>query len=229
MLSLIPTPIGNKEDITLRALRLLRELEVFFCEDTRTTQKLFSMYDISLSGKKLYAYTSNTSPKSLQFYTELLHTTHCGLVSEAGTPGLSDPGKSLVKLCREQGIHFEVLPGANALLPIVIATPADTSIFNFQWFLPLKKGRKTALTKILHTDIPVYIYESVHRIQKLLGELKELQYTWQLLIARELTKMHEQYICWSVDDLLSAVDTKTLPLKGEFVIGFFGRMHPARE
>lgn len=221
MLSIIPTPVGNKEDITLRGLRLFKELDTFFCEDTRTTQKLFSMYDISLSGKKLYAFTSHISDKSLLFYTDLLQTKHCWLLSEAGTPGLSDPGKELVKLCREQQIPFEILPGANALLPAVVATPTDTSIFSFHGFLPVKKGRQTKLTEILQLSTPTYVYESVHRIEKLLQEVKQLWYTGQVLIARELTKLHEQYLSGNVDYLLELVSTKTLPLKGEFVVCFF--------
>ena len=110
MLSFIPTPIGNREDITLRALRLLREIDVFFCEDTATAKKLLNMYDISLVGKHFYALTSFTDPARMDQYIQMIRATNIGVMSEAGTPGLSDPGKNLVKLLRENDLSFEVLP-----------------------------------------------------------------------------------------------------------------------
>jgi 16S rRNA (cytidine1402-2'-O)-methyltransferase len=110
MLSFIPTPIGNKEDITLRALRLFRELEVFFCEDTRTFMNLLRMYDIPLTGKQFHAFGSFNSPSKLHSYIAIAKNQDCGVVSEAGTPGLSDPGKTLIQICNEHTIPFDVLP-----------------------------------------------------------------------------------------------------------------------
>ena len=220
MLSFIPTPIGNKEDITLRALRLLRELPVLFCEDIWTTRKLLSMYEISASEKKLYSLTSHTSTNSVNFYVELMSEQNCGVVSEAWTPWLSDPGKHLIKLCREQNISFEVLPWSNALVPVVVATPFDTSVWSYYGFLPQKKWRQTVLKEILQSVYPVYIYESVHRIEKLMKELSLLEYTWSILLARELSKMFEQYFHGSVDQVQEAIKNKKIPLKGEFVVCF---------
>ncbi len=220
MLSFIPTPIWNKEDITLRALRLLRELPVLFCEDIGTTRKLLNMYEISVSDKKLYSLTSHTSTNSVKFYVDIIHEQHCGVVAEAGTPWLSDPGKQLIKLCREQKIPFEVLPWANALVPVVVATPFDTSVRSYYGFLPQKKWRQTVLKEILQCVYPVYIYESVHRIEKLLHELSVLQYGWTLLVAREISKLFEQYIHGNITELQTAISTKQLPLKGEFVVCF---------
>lgn len=218
MLSFIPTPIGNKEDITLRALRMLRELEIFFCEDTRVAQKLFSLYDIPLSWKKLYSFRSFTSDKQEAFYLELIQKNHCGLMSDAGTPGLSDPGKAFVKLCRDNNIPFEILPWATALVPAVVASPLDTTHFVYHGFLPQKKWRQTALKEIVQCVYPVYIYESVHRIEKLLQELETLHFAGSLLIARELSKMHEQYFVGSLQDTKDAVKNKTIPLKWEFIV-----------
>lgn len=218
MLSFIPTPIWNKEDITLRALRILREADVLFCEDIGTTRKLLTMYEISAAEKKLYSLTSHTSSTSVSFYLNLIDTHKCGVVSEAWTPWLSDPGKHLIKLCREQKIPFEILPGANALVPVVVATPADTTIWSYYGFLPQKKWRQTVLKEILQSVYPVYIYESVHRIEKLLHELSGLQYTWTLLVAREISKMFEQYLHGTVEELQALIVSKQLPLKGEFVI-----------
>lgn len=220
MLSFIPTPIGNKEDITLRALRLMRELSVFFCEDTRVTQKLFSLYDISLSGKKLYAFRSFHGPKQEQQFLELIRSTHCWLLSDAGTPGLSDPGKAFIELCRAHSVPFEILPWATALIPVVVASPFDTSHFIYHGFLPQKKGRKTRLTEIVQSVYPVYIYESVHRIVKLIQEVADLWFQGKLILWRELSKLHEQYVVGSVEELSQALHNGTIPQKGEFVVWF---------
>lgn len=220
MLTFIPTPIWNKEDITLRALRMLREATILFCEDIWTTRKLLNMYEISAAEKKLYSLTSHTSAASVAFYLELIGAHVCGVVSEAGTPWLSDPWKHLIKLCREQHLPFEILPGANALIPVVVATPADTTIWSYYWFLPQKKWRQTVLKEILQSVYPVYIYESVHRIQKLMQELSVLNYTWTLLIAREISKLFEQYVHGDLATITTLLAEKKIPLKGEFVVCF---------
>ena len=219
MLSFIPTPIGNKEDITLRALRLLKECEVLFCEDTRTTKNLYRMYDISYSDKKLLSYTSYS--KNLKAYQEIIKTTQCGVVSEAWCPWLSDPWKSLIKLCRDHALPFEILPGANALIPTVVATPIDTSAFIFMWFVPHKKGRQTFVKKVIDMTIPVYCYESVHRIKKLLDQLDEMWYTWTLCLWRELTKKFEEFRVGSVSEMKDAISNWQLTIKWEFVVWFF--------
>lgn len=219
MLSFIPTPIGNREDITMRALRLLKECTVLFCEDTRTTKNLYRMYDIAYQDKKLIPYTSYI--KNISQYIPIIREKMCGVVSEAGCPWLSDPWKSLIQLCRQENIKFNILPGANALIPAVVATPSDTSKFVYLGFPPHKKWRQTFVKTILQQSHPVYIYESVHRVEKLFKQLKELWYDWKLLIARELTKMFEEYLVGTVDEILKSIEDKKLIIKWEFVIGFF--------
>lgn len=219
MLYFIPTPIWNKDDITVRAMKLLQSLEFFVCEDTRTTMKLMKMYDIPYKDKKFFSLTSFTSNNQLAHYVDILKISDIGLVSEAGTPWLSDPGKSMIQLCNEHHIPYTVLPWANALVPAIVAAGFDTSEFIYLWFLPTKKGRQTKIKEILQSKIPVFVYESVHRIEKLLQELSQAGFTWQLSIARELSKMFEQYFTWTVEEALEMIKTKKLPIKGEFVIG----------
>jgi len=221
MLSFIPTPIWNKEDITLRALRLLKEVNILFCEDTRTTIKLLRMYDIERKNKQLYSLTSYTPEHKIDEYITMVKEQNCGVVSEAGTPWLSDPGKHLIKLCREWSLPFEVLPGANALIPWVIACPTDTSSFVYVWFLPQKKGRQTMLKEILQSVEPVFAYESVHRIQKLLEQLQKIWYEWKIYIWREISKMYEQHLSWAPEELLAKIESQELPVKGEFVVWFY--------
>ena len=129
MLYFIPTPIGNKDDITVRAIKLFQSLEFFVCEDTRTTMKLMKMYDIPYKDKTFFSLTSFTSNNQLARYGDILKASDIGLVSEAGTPGLSDPGKSMIQLCNEHNIPYTVLPGANALVPAVVGAGFDTSEF----------------------------------------------------------------------------------------------------
>jgi len=225
MLYIIPTPIGNREDITLRALRLFKELKIFICEDTRTLKKLLSMYEIDYADKQFYSLTSFTDQGKMNHYLNLLSDNDVWLVSEAGTPGLSDPGKSLIQLCNENKIEYTVLPGANALIPAVVASGFDTSSFVYLGFLPQKKWRQTILKWIIENwelrinNMPVFFYESVHRFEKLLKELKELGFEWKISVSREISKMYEQIVNGSLDEVIELVKTKKLPIKWEFVVG----------
>jgi 16S rRNA (cytidine1402-2'-O)-methyltransferase len=219
MLYFIPTPIGNKEDITLRALRMLKELKYLLCEDTRTTMKLLQMYDIDFSDKQLSSLTSFTEQGKMNLYLNILKEHDVWIVSEAGTPWLSDPGKSLIQLCNEQKLPYSILPWANALVPAVVGAGFDTSSFVYIWFLPQKKGRQTALKNAIQSEIPVFFYESVHRVRKLFTELSALWFTGKVSICRELSKMFEQQVTWTVAEIQELIATKKLPIKGEFVIG----------
>ena len=219
MLYFVPTPIWNKEDITLRALRLLKEINILICEDTRTAKKLLSMYDISTVWKEFYSITSFTSQGKLGFYAKLLHENDAVVVSEAWTPGLSDPWKSLVQLCNENQISFSVLPGANALVPSIVAAGFDTTEFVFIWFLPQKKWRQTALKDMLNREIPTFFYESVHRMPKLLDELNDLNFWWKIFIAREISKVFEQFFTGSLDECEEFIKSWKMIIKGEFVVG----------
>ena len=221
MLYLIPTPIWNKDDITLRALNLFKELKVFICEDTRTFKKLLSMYGIDYSDKGFYSLTSFTDKWKLNFYVKLMQDNDAWVVSEAWTPWLSDPGKSLIQLCNENNLKYTVLPWANALVPSVVSAWFDTSSFVFLWFLPQKKWRQTILNKVVSNEylIPVFFYESVHRFEKLLSELGSLWFNWKIFVWREISKMYEQIYNWSLDELIKSVIDLKYSVKGEVVIG----------
>lgn len=219
MLYFIPTPIWNKDDITLRAIKLFQSLEFFVCEDTRTTMKLMWMYEIPYKEKTFFSLTSFTSDSQLARYVDILKASDIGLVSEAGTPWLSDPGKMMIKLCHQYQIPYTVLPGANALVPAVVAAGFDTSEFTYLGFLPTKKGRQTKIKEIMSSEIPVFVYESVHRIEKFLEELKLNGFHGQISIARELTKMFEQHFTWTVEEALLLIQEKKMTIKWEFVVG----------
>lgn len=218
MLYFVPTPIWNKEDITLRALRLLKEINILICEDTRTAKKLLSMYDISIVWKEFFSITSFTSQWKLEFYAKLLQENDAVVISEAWTPWLSDPWKSLIQLCNENDIQFTVLPGANALVPSIVAAGFDTTEFTFIWFLPQKKWRQTTLKKIIENEIPTFFYESVHRMPKLLEELKSLNFQWKIFIAREISKIFEQFFTWSLSECEDFIRNWKIVIKWEFVV-----------
>lgn len=181
--------------------------------------KLMGMYEIPYKDKTFFSLTSFTSDTQLARYVDILKASDIGLVSEAGTPWLSDPGKSMIQLCNTYNIPYTILPGANALVPAVVAAWFDTSEFVYLGFLPTKKGRQTKIKEILASKIPVFVYESVHRIEKLLQELSQAGFTGQISIARELSKMFEQHFTWTVEEALNMIKEKKLPIKGEFVVG----------
>ncbi len=221
MLYFIPTPVWNKNDITLRALDLFKQLQIFLCEDTRTTKKLLNMYDIDYQDKNFHSLTSFTHPGKLNFYVDLIRDNDVGVVSESGTPWLSDPGKELVRLCRENDIKFEVLPGANALVPSVVSAFFDSSEFIFLGFLPKKKWKQTKMKFIIQSEIPVFIYESVYRVEKTLQEIKNLWFDGKVLVCREISKMFEQKVCDHIDIVLDKVKKGEIVAKWEFVIWFY--------
>lgn len=222
MLYIIPTPIWNTWDITLRSIELLKSLNILICENTQTTRKLLDIYGIDKTNKKFYHYTSHQNSQ-LVFFEELIRWWDVGIMSESWTPWLSDPAKELVRVCREKDLHFEVLPWANALIPAVVWSDFDTSEFIFWWFLPLKKWKQTKLLEICKSEYPIYIYESVHRVEKLMNELKKLEYKWHICIHRELSKKFEQKISWNVDEILGHISSGKLVIKWEFVIWFYNK------
>jgi len=228
MLYIIPTPIGNLQDITLRAIELLKRLEVLICEDTRSTKKLMQLLDIPYAGKQFFSLTSFSSQKQVDHYVDLIKNNEVWLVSDAGTPWLSDPGKRLVEMCHTYALPFTVLPGANALVPVVVASGFDTSQFVFVGFLPKKKGKQTLMKEMIWqtsdsrlqtTGRAYFFYESVHRIHKVLQELYNLWFRGKVSIGRELTKMHEQLLTDDIEKVLAMFDAGQIPLKGEFVVG----------
>jgi len=225
MLYLIPTPIWNMEDITLRALRLLGELHYLICEDTRTTKKLLSLLKIDYSDKEFFSLTSFTNEWRLKHFVNIMNENDVGMLSDAGTPWLSDPGKKLIEICNDNNIGYTVLPGANAIVPAVVGAGFDTSKFIYLGFLPLKKWRQTILQEIASSfsvlgkdRLPVFFYESVHRIYKTLKKLKSLWFEWKVSISREVSKMHEQLVTANIDDVINMLERKEIVLKGEFVV-----------
>ena len=220
MLYILPTPIGNIDDITIRCMKEIQRLSYFICEDTRQTKKLCNLLHIDYSDKQFYSLTSFTSQGKLDFYLDLLQKQDIWLMSDAGTPGLSDPGKALVEICNTHKISFTVLPGTNALVPAVVAAGFDSSKFQFWWFLPKNKGKQTAMREIVSSTCPIFVYESVHRVEKTLRELKALWFVGKVSMAREVSKMHEQLLTGNIDEVLAKIEKKEIVLKGEFVLGF---------
>jgi 16S rRNA (cytidine1402-2'-O)-methyltransferase len=191
MLYLVPTPIGNLEDITLRALRILREVDFILAEDTRTSKKLLQHYDITTPIRSYHIHNEH------QILRELTDQLKCGvkiaLVSDAGSPAVSDPGFLLVRECVREGIRVEALPGPTAFVPALTASGLPTDSFHFEGFLPHKKGRMTRLKYLSTLENTFIIYESPHRLVKCLEELKEhCGEDRQACVCRELTKLYEE-------------------------------------
>ena len=221
-LSVVATPIGNLEDITLRALRTLKECDVIYAEDTRLTAKLLARYQIKKSLQRLDAATE--IKKANEIIARLEAGEHVALVSDAGTPGISDPGARLVKAVREHpyilkdvGVLIEAIPGPSALTAALSVAGIDSSEFTFLGFLPHKKGRQTLLKKIAANEFPTVLYESPHRILKLLKELETLKVS-HVTIARELTKIHEEVIAGTPAELLAHFSAHPSTIRGEFVV-----------
>lgn len=210
-LSVVATPIGNLEDITLRALRTLRECDVIFCEDTRVTAKLLARYEIS---KPLVRCDERAEARAAERAIEMLgEGKKLALVSDAGTPGISDPGARIVAAVRAAGFKIEAIPGPSALTAGLSIAGLDVSEFTFLGFLPHKKGRQTAIKKILASDVPVVLYESPHRILKLLRELGQTKVT----VMRELTKLYEEVLEGIAVDLAGRLE-RDAKARGEFLV-----------
>jgi len=214
-LSIVATPIGNLEDITLRALRTLKECDVIYAEDTRVISKLLARYEIKKPLQRLDAATE--LKKADEILARLEAGEHVAFVSDAGTPGISDPGARLVSFIRaNSGIaKIEAIPGPSALTAALSVAGVDITEFTFLGFLPHKKGRQTALKKIAASDFPVVLYESPHRILKL---LKELEGVSRVTIARELTKIHEEVVAGTPDEVLDHFTIHSDTVRGEFVV-----------
>lgn len=214
-LILVPTPIGNLEDITLRAIRILKECDLIFAEDTRVTKKLLSHLEIS---KPLQPFHSHNEHRSLASAIDKIKANSvCVLASDAGTPGISDPGFLLVRECLANDIEIECLPGPAALIPALVASGLPCDRFVFEGFLPHKKGRQTKLKMIAAEERTTVIYESPHRLIKCLGQIVEFMgEDRKVCVARELTKMHEELRRGTAKEVLAHYEAK--PPKGEIVI-----------
>jgi len=222
-LSIVATPIGNLEDITLRALRTLKECDVIYAEDTRVISKLLARYDIKKPLQRLDAETE--AVKAEEVITRLEAGERVAYVSDAGTPGISDPGQRLVAAVRSRaasgevgrGITIEAIPGASALTAALSISGLGAPSFTFLGFLPHKKGRKTALKGVAESELPVVLYESPHRIEKLLEELSALGVA-RVTLARELTKVHEELVAGTVAEVQAHFAKHPDAVRGEFVV-----------
>lgn len=230
-LYVVGTPIGNLEDITLRALRIFKEVDYILCEDTRVTHNLLHHYEIKTP---TISYHQHSGDLKIGRIIELLRSgKNLALVTDAGTPGISDPGGKLVSLVREEfkkleegpdnieSVKIESVPGPAALTTAVSIAGAGLDRFLFLGFLPNKKGRQTMLKEISGSDYPVIVYESKHRIVKLLEELEKFNESgkpYKIIVCRELTKMFESLYEGSAAEILAELMKDANNLKGEFVV-----------
>ncbi|MDX1666545.1 MAG: 16S rRNA (cytidine(1402)-2'-O)-methyltransferase [Saprospiraceae bacterium] len=221
MLYLIPTPIGNLEDITLRALRILKEVDLILAEDTRTSGHLLSRYDIDTPMRSHHAHNEHATID--QLIDQLSSGTSMALISDAGTPGISDPGFLLVRACRQASITVSCLPGPTAFVPALASSGIPCDKFHFEGFLPHKKGRLTRLQYLAELEETFVLYESPYRLVKTLGQLIEhCGETRLACVARELTKLHEEIITDSLDQLHSHYSAQK-KVKGEIVLIVAGK------
>lgn len=220
MLYLVPTPLGNLKDITLRAIEVLQGVDVILCEDTRTSSKLLQHYSIH---KPLSPYHQHNEHKILSHLVEQLAAGKTmALITDAGTPGISDPAFLLVRACVKQGVTVECLPGATAFVPALVNSGLPINRFVFEGFLPLKKGRHTLLTQLSAEERTMVLYESPMRLVKTLQEL--MQYFGderQCSVSRELTKLFEENFRGTLKEAHDHFAAKTV--KGEIVIVVAGK------
>lgn len=219
-LFVVPTPIGNRGDITLRALDTLRQADTILAEDTRTSGQLLKHYEISKPLQSFHIFNEH------QVADKIIERMKDGevfaLVSDAGTPGISDPGFLLVRACLGAGLIAECLPGATALIPALVNSGFPTDRFVFEGFLPHKKGKQTVLKQIAEEERTVIVYESPHRLIKSLEQLMEITGPdRRISVSRELTKLHEETRTGTVEEVLAHFQSKEV--KGEIVIVIDGK------
>ena len=218
ILYVVATPIGNLEDITFRAINTLKNVDIIAAEDTRHTLKLLNYYEIS---KHLISYhRHNEEIKSEELINELKNGKNIALVSDAGTPGICDPGEIVIKKCIQENIKVIPIPGACAFVNALIGSGINTDTFLFLGFLPLnKKNRKQKLEQIKDSTQTVIIYEAPHKLQTTLKDLKVFVENREIVLARELTKIHEEFIRGSIEEIIE----KSENLKGEMIILIEGK------
>lgn len=222
MLYLVPTPIGNLEDITLRAIRTLKECSYILAEDTRTSKKLLDHHGISTSLRPFHAFNEHHVTENI--VKELISGVSISLISDAGTPGISDPGFLLVRACVRAGIDVTCLPGATAIIPALAASGLPTDSFHYEGFLPHKKGRQTRLKYIEQLPETSVIYESPHRLIKLIDELFAIcGPDRNACVCRELSKLHETFHRGSLVELQAYFKEHPGQVRGEIVFLLAGK------
>jgi 16S rRNA (cytidine1402-2'-O)-methyltransferase len=219
-LTVVPTPVGNLEDMTIRAIRVLKEADLILAEDTRTTRVLLNHYDIQ---NRLQAYHKFNEHKTVaQIVTCIQGGNNVALVSDAGTPSISDPGFLLVRECIRQGVVVECLPGPTAFVPALVVSGLPTGRFSFEGFLPVKKGRQMCISELSNVEHTVVLYESPFRLVKTLTQLAELCGNDRpVSVSREISKLFEETKRGSLEEVITHFSAN--PPKGEFVIILGGK------
>jgi 16S rRNA (cytidine1402-2'-O)-methyltransferase len=213
-LFVVATPIGNLQDFTFRAVETLNSVHCIFAEDTRTSKKLINHYDIDT---KLYSYHDHSSEKEIARLLDILKDQKdVALISDAGTPTISDPGYSLIRECISEGIDIVPIPGASALTAAISASGLPSDAFTFIGFLPTKKGRQKKISSLEKLDTTLVLFESPHRLLKTLNQLKEVLGERPIVVARELTKLYEEIIRGNFESAIKYFEAKKI--KGEIVI-----------
>lgn len=221
MLYLVPTPIGNLEDITLRAIKVLKEVDLILAEDTRTSKKLLDHYEIHTPLRAFHAHNEHAVTEGI--IAQLTSGAKMALISDAGTPGISDPGFLLVRACHEQQVPVSSLPGATSSITALVASGLPCDKFFFEGFLPHKKGRQTRLTYLAELPYTFVLFESPHRLLKCLQQLAEHCGPDRLAcVCRELTKIHEEVKRDTLANLVSYFEGPA-KVKGEIVIVVEGK------
>jgi len=221
MLYFVPTPIGNLEDMTFRAIRTLQEVDYIYAEDTRTSKKIMQHFEITTPLRSFHAFNEH---QSVEHIIALLDSdVNIALISDAGTPGISDPGFLLARACRDANILTTTLPGATALIPALVSSGLPCDKFHFEGFLPHKKGRKKRLDFISDLPETTVLYESPHRIGKCLLELQALcGNDRKATVCREISKLHEEIKHGTLEELV-AYFPKGKKVKGEIVLVLAGK------
>lgn len=220
VLYIVPTPVGNMEDITLRALRVLKEVDVILAEDTRTSSILLKHYDIHTPLRSHHKFNEHQTVKAIA--DEIQAGKTIALISDAGTPAISDPGFLLVRTCVEYGIRVICLPGATALIPSLVDSALPNDRFIFEGFLPQKKGRQTRLLQMQQEERTMVIYESPFRLLKTLEQFAEcFGSERRASVSREISKVHEETVRGTLQELIAHFNENTP--KGEIVICVAGK------
>ncbi len=219
-LYLVPTPIGNLEDMTFRAVNILKSVQVILTEDTRTSGRLLKHYNIETRMQPYHQFNEHKVVTSL--VRRIAEGESMALITDAGTPGISDPGFLLVRACVEQGVEVETLPGATAFVPALVNSGLPCDKFYFEGFLPHKKGRQTRLKLLAEMTVTLVLYESPHRLEKTLAQLVEFfGADRQVSVSRELTKLFEETRRGTAEELLKHFTG--VPAKGEIVMVIEGK------
>ena len=214
-LSIVPTPIGNLNDITYRAIKVLKDSDIILCEDTRISKRLLDKYSID---KPLYSYHIHNEHKVVEKYIQyIISGKKVSLISDAGTPGISDPGYLIIRESIKKNIEIDCLPGPTAFVPALINSGISSDKFVFEGFLPKKKGRMSRIEFLKDEKRSIIIYESPHRIKRLIEELKAVFGGQRLVsISRELSKIHQENVRGTLDEVHKNLESKNI--KGELIL-----------